>query len=606
MAGSIRGITIKLAGDTSDLIKSLRAVDSATKSTQKQLKDVEKLLKLDPKNTELLRQKQQLLATQVENTKKKLVELNKAQAEMTAQGVDKNSEQYMALQREIAETTQNLEHLEQETQEFGSVGAQQIKAVGESMQDLGGKIEGAGQKLKGISTAAAGLEAALVGVGMKAITTSDDLNTMAKQTGLSTAEIQKIQYASDRMDVSLNTVTGALAKMKKNMTGQPEVWAQLGIRVRDASGHMRDTKDVFGEVIVKLSKIRNETERDQIAMQLFGRSADELAGIIDDGGAALRQYGQEAEDLGLILSQDVLDSLNATNDELDKAKAQLNAALLQLGATVAKVLTPIIQKISAFVEKVVAWMQKLTPGQMQLVMTILAIVAVLGPLLIIIGKVITSIGTILTFVPMIVSAISTIGTAVSGLFTFLAANPMVLVIAAIVVAVIALTVLIVKNIDKIKAALKAMADWVSGVFHGIANGIANFFNAVANTVRNIVNAIAGWLRSLLNLGASVASSFGGTQFHMSGMATGGTITAGTAIVGENGPELLTMLGNKAQITPLTSSQSQRALSSVGGNGGGSKTVVEVNFTGSLSQLARVLQPEIKVETQRVGPSLVRS
>lgn len=606
MADKIRGIAIELSGDTSKLVSSLKSVDSTIKTTQKELNDVNRLLKLDPKNTELLRQKQQLLAKQVGETSKKLEELTKIQKEMDAQGVDKNSAQYQALQRDIISTENNLKQLEQETKNFGSVGVQQVAAVGKSMQELGGKVEAAGQKLKGISTAAAGFEAALVGTGLKAITTADDLNTMAAQTGLTTAEIQKFQYASDRIDVPLETMIGALAKMKKNMTGQPELWKALGISVTEwAGGPMRDAKDVFYQAIDALSKIQNETLRDQVAMQLFGKSADQLAGIIDDGGASLRAYGQEAEQMGLILSDEVLGNLNTTNDQIDKAKAQLRAGLLQLGATVAQVLAPIIEKLAGFVQKVVEWMQKLTPQQMQMIMIITGIVAVLAPLLIIISKVITSIGAILTFIPTIISGISAIGTAVTGLITFLAANPIVLVIAAVVAAVIALTVLIVRNIDTIKAALQQLGDWVSGIFRSIGEGIANFFRGIVNTIRNMINAVLGWLRSLFSAGASIASAFGGGGIggsHIRGMATGGTLSSGTALVGERGPELLTMVGNKAQITPLTNGQTQSALTSIGGG----NTVVKVEFTGSLSQLARVLQPEIQVETARRGVSMVKA
>lgn len=603
----IRGIAIEISGDTSKLVKSLKDVDSSVKSTQKQLKDVDRLLKLDPKNTELLAQKQKLLAQGVEQTNKKLEELNKIQKEMDAQGIDKNSEQYQALQREIISTENEVKNLEKATKEFGSVSVQHIAGVGKELQNLGGKIEQAGQKLKGVSTVAAGAEAAMVGIGIKAITTADDLNTMAAQTGLSTAEIQKFQYASDRIDVPLETMTGALAKMKKNMTGQPELWKALGVSVTEWSGGpMRNATDVFYQAIEALSKIENETLRDQVAMQLFGKSADQLAGIIDDGGASLRAYGQEAEQMGLILSDEVLGSLNATNDQIDKAKAQLQAGLLQLGATIAQVLAPIIEKLAGFIQKVVEFMQRLTPGQAKLIMIIVGIVAALGPLLIIVGKLISSIGMIMTFAPMIVSGIGTVMSALSGLFGLIAANPMVLVIAAIIAAVIALTVVIVKNIDKIKAALQAFGQFVSNLFRSIGQAIVNFFTGIVNLIRNMVQAIWNMLKSLFSFGASVAASFGGGGIggsHIRGMAVGGTISSGAALVGENGPELLTMVGNKAQITPLTTGQAQSALSSVA-NGGGN-TVVTVNFTGSLAQLARILQPEIKAETVRRGLSMVR-
>ena len=605
MADKIRGIAIEISGDTSKLVKSLKNVDDSIKSTQKQLKDVDRLLKLDPKNTELLRQKQQLLAKQVGDTGKKLEELNKIQKEMDTQGVDRNSEQYQALQREIISTENEVKNLEKATKDFGSVGAQHIAGVGKELQNLGGKVEAAGQKLKGISTAAAGLEGAMVGVGIKAITTADDLATLSQQTGLSIADIQKMQYASDRVDVSFENMTGALAKVKNNTTGQPQLRQALGVSVRQwQNGPMRDAQDVFYDTLQALSKIQDETLRDQVAMQLFGKSADQLAGIIDDGGAALREYGQEAEQLGLILSEEMVGKLTESSDQIDKAKAQLQLGLLQLGATIAQVLAPIIEKLAGFIQKVVEFMQRLTPGQAKLIMIIVGIVAALAPLLMIVGKLIPSIGMIMTFAPMIVSGIGTVMSALSSLFGLIAANPMVLVIAAIIAAVIALTVLIVKNIDVIKAALQGLGQWVKNLFHSIGQAIVNFFVGIANTIRNIVQTIIGWFKSLFSFGANVAASFGGGGIggsHIRGMASGGIISSGSAIVGENGAELLTMVGNKAQITPLTNAQAQGALASVSGYA----PVVNVNFTGSLSQLARILQPEIQIETNRRGVSLMK-
>ena len=100
MATKVRGITIELKGDTTGLTKALGDADKAVKDTKAELNDVERLLKLDPKNTELLRQKQELLAQAVKDTNTKLETLKKAEEQMKSSGVDQNSEQFMALQRE--------------------------------------------------------------------------------------------------------------------------------------------------------------------------------------------------------------------------------------------------------------------------------------------------------------------------------------------------------------------------------------------------------------------------------------------------------------------------------------------------------------------------
>lgn len=142
----IRGITIELSGDTTKLVSSLRNVEKELKQSQSALKDIDKLLKLDPKNTELLTQKYDLLQKSIKDSGTKLQELQKIQDEMASQG-KVGTQEWDALQREIIDTQQDLKELEKEYKEFGSVAAQQIKATGEKMQQLGDKMSSAGKTM---------------------------------------------------------------------------------------------------------------------------------------------------------------------------------------------------------------------------------------------------------------------------------------------------------------------------------------------------------------------------------------------------------------------------------------------------------------------------
>ena len=457
MATRIAGITIEIGGDTTKLQKALKGVDSQLKTTQNNLKDINKLLKLDPGNTELLTQKQQNLQKAISGTKDRLQQLKDAQGQ-----VAKGTQEWDALQREIIDTEQQLKSLEKEYRNFGSVALQQISAVGQKLQEAGGKLTALGQKLTPISGAAAGLVTGLAGLGYKAVTAADDLNTLSKQTGLSTDSLQKMQYASDRVDVSVDTITSSVTRLKKNMAGAPDAFADLGVAVTDANGNMRDAESVFFDTLKALSQIENETERDQRAYDIFGKSADELAGIIDDGGAALRAYGKEAEDLGLIMSGETLDAINETNDAIDKSKAQLSAAALRLGATVAQGLAPVVEKLAAGIEKVTQWLQKLTPEQTNMIMTVGAVVAAVAPLLIIGGKIIAGIGTLLTLAP-----------ALGAAFTFLT-GPVGVGI-AIFGALLAAGIAIWKNWDEIKA--KALEIWGNMV-----EGWNNFKDQLSNSI----------------------------------------------------------------------------------------------------------------------------
>jgi phage-related minor tail protein len=461
VASRISGITIEIGGDPSKLQSALKGVDNQLRPTQTNLRDVNKLLKLNPGSTELLTQKQKQLTEAIKLTKERLQQLKDAQS-----GVQKGSAEWDALQREIIETEGKLKGLQTEMRNFGSVSAQQIKNVGGKLQEAGGKIEEVGKKLSGISAGAAAIGGGLLKLGYNAVQSADELNTLAQQTGISTDELQKMQYASDLVDVSLEDITGALRKMKPKMDENNETFQKLGVSVTNADGSLRSATDVFYDSIAALSGISNETERDQIAMELFGKGADQLAGIIDDGGEALKQYGDEAENLGLIMSGETLDALNQTNDTIDQMKARMSATLGQIGADVATVLAPALEKGAEWIGTITAKLRELTPEQTETILKIVGVVAAIGPLLIIGGKLIAGIG----------SLISVIGSVVGFL-----GGPLTIAIAA----VIAIGVLLYKNWDTIKE--KAISLW---------NGLKATFESIKSTITGVVQNVISKMQAL--------------------------------------------------------------------------------------------------------------
>lgn len=160
-SGRIKGITIKLDANITPLQTALSKVDKSLKTTQSNLKDINKLLKLDPKNTELLTQKQKNLKGAIENTKERLQQLRDAQSQ-----VKKGTDEWDALQREIIETEQKLEGLEDEYKDFGSVAKQQLKAVSEKVKGVGEKLKSVGDSVMGVGkTLTMKLTAPLAAIG---------------------------------------------------------------------------------------------------------------------------------------------------------------------------------------------------------------------------------------------------------------------------------------------------------------------------------------------------------------------------------------------------------------------------------------------------------
>ena len=193
MSSRIKGITVEIGGDTTKLEKALKGVNTEIKNTQSQLKDVNKLLKIDPGNTELLSQKQKLLTQAVDETKKKLDTLKTAaeQANSALASGDITQEQYDALQREIAETEQNLKALEKAAKNSDTA-LQKMAANGEKLKSLGDKVSGVGQKLLPATATVTALGAASVK------TAADFDSAMSKVAAVSGAAGDDLEKLRDK------------------------------------------------------------------------------------------------------------------------------------------------------------------------------------------------------------------------------------------------------------------------------------------------------------------------------------------------------------------------------------------------------------------------
>lgn len=313
----------KLKTDLTNLNKSLddnkKAISETNKKTREYEKELELLKKAEKENGEATKeQKQRMgeLETAIAQTKVKAAELKTEQAELKAN---------------IKNTTRQLEEQTVSANQSGK----SLDAVKSSAKDLG----------KMLGTTAAGFSAivgALYAMTSSAGAAADDINTLSKQYGLSTEEIQKFKYATDLIDVSLETYVASIARNIRSMTAYQngteatvQAYDSLGVAVTDSNGKLRDSQTVYDEVISALGKIEDETERDSIAMTILGRNAQQLNPLILGGADALAELGEQAENLGLILPQESLDNLNAFNDKVDTLKANMNGLQMVVGESFA-------------------------------------------------------------------------------------------------------------------------------------------------------------------------------------------------------------------------------------------------------------------------------
>lgn len=480
MAGNkIRGITIDIGADTSKLSESLRKVDSTLRDTQKQLTDVNRLLKLDPKNTELLRQKTELLNKAISDSEKKVGDLRKAQAELGERTQD-NAAQYDAIEREIIACEAAQRNWKNELDATTPT----VKSLQDTLKDVSKTTGEWSQKTRAISAAAGAAGAGLLANAFGAAKTADDFNTLARNTGFTVEELQKMKYASEFVDVSFDSMTGTVTKLTKNMSKGSDAFNVLGVSIRDTmTGELRNASDVFYEVLYALSKVENETERDALAMDLFGKSAMELSGIIDDGGVSLVEYGREAENAGLILSGDTLQAANALNDSVDKLKATTSQALLEAGAALAETLAPAVEKVVTAISKLATWFGNLSGPAQAAIVVVLGLVAAISPML------------------GLISALA--GAAAALNVAMLPLTGTILAIVAVIAAIIAAGVALYQNWDTVCAFAASLKDKVVSAFNSLKDGAVQAFENLKSSVMtifdNIRNSISEKIEAAKNI-----------------------------------------------------------------------------------------------------------
>ena len=550
MAGNIKGVTIEFRGDTTSLDKALRQITNETKKIDRELKQVDKALKFNPTNVEVWRQKQDLLKQKISETKDKLALLKSEQARMDAAGVDKNSEEYRKLQREIITAESQVKNFETQLRKIGNIN---LRAASEQVKALGTKLTDAGNAMRGISTAAAAVTAAIGALTVKSGKWADDINTMSKKYSIGTSQLQMYAAAAELVDVDVETIAKSHVKLEKTMntarngTGAAaEAFDTLGISVTNADGSLRDGDTVFNETITALGNIKNETERDALAMQLFGKSAAELNPLIENGGEAYKNMADIMSKYDLdFIDQETLNAANEFNDSLDTIKSIGMIAFQQLGTQLAATFAPVLEKVVDLVGRLANWIANLDPKTQAIIGTIAAVVAAVAPLLLVLGKVAFAISSIISVVSLI-------------------SAPM-LGIVAVFAAVIAAGVLLYKNWDKVKAFAIKLKDSVVSTFNNLKTKVTAIFKAITAPITNAVNIIKNAInkiKSIINNAHLKLPHFKLPHFKISGgklpwgiggkgvapkisvewYAKGGIFDAASLIgVGEAGPEAVVPL-----------------------------------------------------------------
>ena len=551
MATKIRGITLEIGGDTSGLQTSLRKVNNDLTSTQKQLKDVERLLKLDPGNVDLLRQKQELLSRAVEQTGEKLDTLTDAQKAFVEAGGDVNSDSYKALEREIIATQNGLQTAADSAENF-NLSMEKSKATLTDISDKAGSIA---EQTSGLSKAAQGVLAGMAGAAGFAIKEFADYeqNLGGVETFFKDSTDIVTQYANEAYKTAgmsanqyMETITSFSAALLSSMGGNTRAAAEMAnIAIVD----MSDNANKFGTDIESVQSAyqgfakQNYTMLDNLKLGFAGNKqgmedllaeAERLTGVkfdinnFADIVVAIHEVqknmgiaGTTAEEASSTISGSI-STLKASIENLALGFANADADVGELTKNTTESFKQVAENVIPVIEQIL----QSIPGWGRFALAITAVVAVIAP---------------------VASLISSVSGALAAFGV--ASAPVVGVVLALAGAI----ALLAANWEKLSR-IKERSDKIMSRYDVSANG--------------------------------------DLPFPMPGLASGGVLSRGSAYVGETGPELLTVSNGNAVVQPLTNNYTTNNYNTAPAAGGGQP--VDVTLLLDSATLARVMvQPNAR-------------
>lgn len=381
------------------LTKKQTLLDRALLESKAKVEETRKQLDSWRAALERVRQEQGASSDEYKQAQKKVQEYEAALANAETQEIN--------LEHAIRENNEALQDADKELDET----AQDSRTLGDQISDLAGKFgiklpEGLKKSLDGMSAFSAGSVAALgavataVTVAYKAYKklfdltleqskAADELLTKSQIYGVDTETLQQWEYAASFVDVSADTITGALSKISKAAADGKDAFGKLGVAVTDSTGQLRDSEEILFDVLQALSEIGNETERDALAQELLGKSAQELNPLLLNLDEAQRRYN-EALETGLVLSEQEVKKLASVDDAVEKnrlmweglekqiavqfadgakealelfgklmdkaGKALVDSKLIENLGTVLQGIVGIADSVSAFTDMIPSWM----------------------------------------------------------------------------------------------------------------------------------------------------------------------------------------------------------------------------------------------------------
>lgn len=269
----------------------------------------------------------------------------------------------------------------------------------------------------GATTAAAGM----IKMAQSSASTADNIDKMSQKIGISRTAYQELDFicsqsgtSVDLLQMGIKSLTSAMDGAASGTKSNVEQFEKLGISVTDSNGKLRSQEDVMWETLSALQNLDNQTEKARLATELFGRSGTELMPLLNGASGSIEEMKKQAHDLGLVLSDDLVDNGVELTDSLDQTKRAFSAIATQLGATV----MPIVTQASDYIQKSIPELQTLINQLSPVISDLLS--GILPPLMSLVGQVFPVLMDLLNqILPPVTQIVQTILPILSNLLTML-------------------------------------------------------------------------------------------------------------------------------------------------------------------------------------------
>lgn len=398
-----------------------------------------------------------------------------------------------------------------------------LKQAQKSFKNLSKDLNQIGEGMtKNLTVPIVAATAAFATMGLRAAKAADDLADMSLVTNIGVEDLQAYAYAGDILGTNLDTITGAQTKLTRAIAeahgGNKEAiknFETLGVKIYDASGNLRTADEIFWDVIDALGKIEDPVLRDALAMELMGKSAQELNPIIAAGSDKFKELMQTAKDLGLVMGEDQVNNLAELNDAWATLQAQFAAVGNVIAAALAPALLEIVEGVSAKLPgltqgllNLVNGFLALDPGVQAFILGAVALLAALGPLLLILGQIAAAISVVIGWVAGIVAAFTAFGAGTGTLGVILTAvfGSVGGVIVA-TIAVIAALILIFKHLwetnEQFRTAVieiwTAINEFLTPILQGIWDFVVLVWTEISTLITNNMGTIKGIIETVWGL-----------------------------------------------------------------------------------------------------------